>query len=92
MREALHIEDMPELNKPILILGFAGLGQRRQRGGGHEGWMRLARRIQGLIDHNPELQAVIQEIMTSKTGGQAPGPVREDGTVIYLDDFFRPKG
>jgi len=28
MREALHIEDMPELNKPILILGFAGLGQR----------------------------------------------------------------
>ena len=52
--------------------------------------MRLARRIQGLIDHNPELQAVIQEIMKSKTEGQAPGPVREDGTVIYLDDFLDP--
>ncbi|MGD8757310.1 MAG: hypothetical protein PVH78_00420 [Deltaproteobacteria bacterium] len=36
-------------------------------------WMSLARQIQGLIDHNPELQTVINEIMKSKTGGQSPG-------------------
>jgi hypothetical protein len=57
-----------------------------------KGWMRLARQIQGLIDHNPELQAVIKEIMKSKTGGQSPGPVRQNGKVIYLDDFFKPRG
>jgi proteasome assembly chaperone (PAC2) family protein len=56
-----------------------------------KGWMRLARQIQGLIDRNPELQAVIKEIMKSKTGGPSPAPVREDGKVIYLDDFFRPR-
>ena len=57
-----------------------------------KGWISLARQIQGLIDHNPELQAVIKEIMKSKTGGQSPTPVKEDGKVIYLDDFFRPRG
>jgi len=57
-----------------------------------KGWMRLARQIQGLIDHNPELQAVIKEIMKSKAGDQASAPVREDGKVIYLDDFFKPRG
>lgn len=41
-----------------------------------EGWMRVARQIQGLIDHNPGLQAVIKEILKSKTGGQSPAPVR----------------
>jgi len=46
--------------------------------------MRLARQIQRLIDHNPELQAVIKEIMKYKTGGQSPGSVREDGKVIYF--------
>jgi hypothetical protein len=54
--------------------------------------MRLARQIQGLIDHNPELQAVIKEIMKSKIEGQSSGPVRDDGKVIYLDDFFKPMG
>ena len=49
-----------------------------------KGWMRLARQIQRLIDHNPELQAVIKEIMKYKTGGQSPGSVREDGKVIYF--------
>jgi hypothetical protein len=57
-----------------------------------KGWISLGREIQGLIDHNPELQAVIKEIMKSKTGGQSPGPVREDGKAIYLDDFFRLRG
>jgi proteasome assembly chaperone (PAC2) family protein len=57
-----------------------------------KGWMRLVRQIQGLIDHNPELQTVIKEIMKSKAGGQAPTTVRHDGNVIYLDDFFKPRG
>lgn len=29
--------------------------------------------------------------MKSKTGGQSPTPVNEDGKVTYLDDFFNPK-
>jgi len=54
--------------------------------------MSLARQIQGLIDHNPELQAVINEIMKSKTGGTIPRAVRQNGKVIYLDDSFKPRG
>lgn len=57
-----------------------------------KGWTQLARQIQRFIDGNPELQNVIKEIMKSKTPGELPRPERKDGKVIYLDDFFKPKG
>jgi proteasome assembly chaperone (PAC2) family protein len=58
-----------------------------------KGWTQLARSIQRFIDENPELQKVIKEIMKSKD--RAPGDSRsleeQNGKVIYLDDFFKPK-
>lgn len=57
-----------------------------------KGWMQLARQIQRYIDDNPELQNVIKEIMKSKTPSQVPVSVHKGGKVIYLDDFFKPKG
>lgn len=56
------------------------------------GWMQLARQIQRFIDGNPELQNVIKEIMKSQASGELPSTKRENGKVIYLDDFFKPKG
>lgn len=57
-----------------------------------KGWMQLARQIQHFIDDNPELQKVIREIIKTKIPGEPPRPERKDGKVIYLDDFFKPKG
>jgi proteasome assembly chaperone (PAC2) family protein len=57
-----------------------------------KGWMQLARQIQRFIDDNPELQNVVKEIMKSKTPSQVPVSVNKGGKVIYLDDFFKPKG
>ncbi len=57
-----------------------------------KGWTQLARSIQRFIDGNPELQRAIKEIMKSKTPSELRRPERKDGKVIYLDDFFKPKG
>ena len=57
-----------------------------------KGWTQLARSIQRFIDGNPELQKAIKEIMKSKTPSELRRPERKDGKVIYLDDFFKPKG
>jgi len=56
-----------------------------------KGWMQLARQIQRFIDGHPELQNLIKKIVQAKTGG-SPESKKEDGNVIYLDDFLRPKG
>lgn len=57
-----------------------------------KGWTQLARSIQRFIDGNPELQRAIKEIMKSKKPSELRRPERKDGKVIYLDDFFKPKG
>lgn len=57
-----------------------------------KGWTQLARSIQRFIDGNPELQKAIKEIMKSKKPSELRRPERKDGKVIYLDDFFKPKG
>jgi len=57
-----------------------------------KGWTQLARSIQRFVDGNPELQKAIREIMKSKVPSELPRPERKDGKVIYLDDFFKPKG
>jgi proteasome assembly chaperone (PAC2) family protein len=58
-----------------------------------KGWMQLARSIQRFIDKNPELQKVVKEIMRSKTRPpvKPQSQEAEDGKVLYLDDFFKPK-
>jgi proteasome assembly chaperone (PAC2) family protein len=56
-----------------------------------KGWVQLARRIQGYIDDNPELQQVIKEIVKSKAPSKPPSLVKTEGKVIYLDDVFKPK-
>jgi len=59
-----------------------------------KGWTQLARSIQRFIDGNPELQSAIKEIMKSKAkpAGELHPPEPTDDKVIYLDDFFKPKG
>jgi proteasome assembly chaperone (PAC2) family protein len=59
-----------------------------------KGWTQLARSIQRFIDGNPELQNAIKEIMKSKTkpAGELRSIEQPDDKVIYLDDFFKPKG
>ena len=57
-----------------------------------KGWTQLARSIQRFIDGNPELQKAIKEVMKSKAPSELRRPERKDGKVIYLDDFFKPKG
>jgi proteasome assembly chaperone (PAC2) family protein len=57
-----------------------------------KGWMQLARQIQHFVDENPELQKVINEINRSKTASRSPAGLKREGNVIYLDDFFGPKG
>jgi hypothetical protein len=57
-----------------------------------KGWMQLARQIQHFVDENPELQKVINEIARSKTASRSPAELKREGNVIYLDDFFGPKG
>ena len=58
-----------------------------------KGWTQLARNIQRFVEGNPELQNVIKEIMKSKKrgAGERRGRPKEQGNVIYLDDFFEPK-
>lgn len=56
-----------------------------------KGWTQLARSIQRFIDGNPELQKAIKEIMKSKEPTELPRPAKDDGKVIYLDDFFKLK-
>lgn len=59
-----------------------------------KGWTQLARNIQRFIDGNPGLQKVIKELVKSKARvpGQARDPSKDQGKVIYLDDFFKPRG
>ncbi len=73
-----------------ILAGLAGVDI--DTGELEKGWVQLARQIQRFIDGNPELQNVIKEIMNSKTSSELPRPERQDGKVIYLDNFFKPKG
>jgi len=59
-----------------------------------KGWTQLARSIQRFIDGNPELQSAIKEIVKSKEkpAGELHRPEPTDDKVIYLDDFFKPRG
>ncbi|MEW6664325.1 MAG: PAC2 family protein [Thermodesulfobacteriota bacterium] len=53
-------------------------------------WKEIARQIQGIIDKNPELQAMISDLRKAKIKGTwEPGKTHDK--VIHLEDFIRPK-
>jgi proteasome assembly chaperone (PAC2) family protein len=53
-------------------------------------WKEIARQIQGIIDKNPELQAMISDLRKAKVKGSWDTSKTHD-KVIHLEDFIRPK-
>jgi proteasome assembly chaperone (PAC2) family protein len=53
-------------------------------------WKELTKQIQGIIDKNPELQTMINDLRKSKIKGSWDEARRGD-KVIHLEDFFKPK-
>jgi predicted ATP-grasp superfamily ATP-dependent carboligase len=53
-------------------------------------WKDLSKQIQGIIDKNPELQAMINDLRKSKIKGSWDEAKKGD-KVIHLEDFFKPK-
>jgi uncharacterized protein YdeI (YjbR/CyaY-like superfamily) len=57
-------------------------------------WKELNRQIQGLIEKNPELQAMITEIRKAKVRGSwesMKGSIEKGQKVIHLEDFLKPR-
>lgn len=53
-------------------------------------WKDLSKQIQGLIDKNPDLQGMINDLRKTKIKGTWEGTKRHD-KVIHLEDFLKPK-
>jgi proteasome assembly chaperone (PAC2) family protein len=53
-------------------------------------WKDLSKQIQGIIEKNPELQTMINDLRKSKIKGSWEEAKRGD-KVIHLEDFFKPK-
>jgi proteasome assembly chaperone (PAC2) family protein len=53
-------------------------------------WKDLSKQIQGIIEKNPELQTMINDLKKSKTKGSWEEAKRGD-KIIHLEDFFKPK-
>ncbi len=57
-------------------------------------WKELNKQIQSLIEKNPELQKMIEDLRKAKVRGSwetIKGSPRKDGKVIHIEDFLRPK-
>jgi proteasome assembly chaperone (PAC2) family protein len=57
-------------------------------------WKALKLKIQGLIESNPELQAVINEIRKAKVKGSwanVAGSIKKEEKVINIKDFLEPR-
>ena len=57
-------------------------------------WKELSQQIQSLIEENPELQKLVEELRRAKVRGSwetIKESIRKDGKVIHLEDFLRPK-
>jgi proteasome assembly chaperone (PAC2) family protein len=57
-------------------------------------WRELSRQIQNLVDKNPELDAMINELRKAKVKGSwasMKGSVRKGEKVIHLSDFLKPR-
>ncbi|RJR32399.1 MAG: PAC2 family protein [Desulfobacteraceae bacterium] len=53
-------------------------------------WKEIGKQIQGIIEKNPELQAMINDLRKAKMKGSFD-PTRKHEKVIHLEDFLRPK-
>ncbi|MGD2125659.1 MAG: PAC2 family protein [Desulfobacteraceae bacterium] len=53
-------------------------------------WKELNRQIQGIIDKNPELQGMIQDLRRAKVKGSWESAKKHD-KIIHLEDFLKPK-
>jgi proteasome assembly chaperone (PAC2) family protein len=53
-------------------------------------WRELGKEIQGIIDKNPELQGMIQDLRKAKIKGSWD-TARKGDKVIHLEDFMKPR-
>lgn len=53
-------------------------------------WKDLSKQIQGIIEKNPELQSMINDLRKSKIKGSWEEAKKSD-KVIHLEEFFKPK-
>ena len=90
LQGATHFGLLSELSMLLSDLGGFKLDSRELE----ESWKELARQINGLLEKNPELQAMIQEIRKAKVRGSwehVKEGVKKDDKIIYLTDFLKPK-
>jgi proteasome assembly chaperone (PAC2) family protein len=53
-------------------------------------WKEISKQIQGIIEKNPELQTMINDLRKAKMKGSLD-PTKRHDKVIHLEDFLRPK-
>lgn len=53
-------------------------------------WKEISKQIQGIIEKNPDLQAMINDLRKAKIKGSLD-PTKRHDKVIHLEDFIRPK-
>jgi len=53
-------------------------------------WKDLSKQIQGIIEKNPELQSMVNDLRKSKLKGSWDTARKQD-KVIHLEDFLKPK-
>ncbi len=53
-------------------------------------WKEISKQIQGIIDKNPDLQTMINDLRKAKVKGSWD-PTKKHDKVIHLEDFLRPK-
>jgi proteasome assembly chaperone (PAC2) family protein len=53
-------------------------------------WKELTRQIEGIIEKNPELQGMIQDLQKAKIK-ESWDPTKRHNKIIHLEDFLKPK-
>lgn len=53
-------------------------------------WKEISKQIQGIIEKNPEIQAMINDLRKAKVKGSWD-PTKKHDKIIHLEDFMRPK-
>ena len=53
-------------------------------------WIELSKQIQDIVDNNPELQGMINDLRKAKVKGSWDSAKRHD-KIIHLEDFLEPK-
>jgi proteasome assembly chaperone (PAC2) family protein len=90
LQGATHFGLLSELSMLLSDLGGFTLDSRELE----ESWKELTKQISGLLEKNPELQSMIQEIRKEKVRGSwenVKQGVKRGDKVIYLTDFLKTK-